>query len=114
MKFSRNKTGLVVAAMILALTLILSGCTAPADNAGNKTPDFLEVGGFYRTEGGGGGGRFDRDFKVVEIRHDGWILVDLLTYREVSGEWWRVVTGEFKWVNTAQLVTIVEIQERPQ
>ena len=94
MKFNRNKTGLVVVAMILALTLILSGCATPAGNTDNKTPDFLEVGGFYRATGTHG---HSYNFRVVEIRRAGWILAEISPDR-----YW--------WLNTAQLV---RIEERP-
>ena len=82
-----NTTGLVVVVMILALSLILVGCPGPA---GNKTPDFLEVGGSYIGRCSAGSSIW---FTVVEIRNDGWILCD-----------------QGYWINTTQLVWIGEEQ----
>ena len=89
MKLNKHKMGLVVVVMmILALPLIVSGCGAPA---GNQTPDFLRVGGFYEIVGNG----FDGfSVKVVEMRRDGWILVE--------------ARGIHMWINTTQLVGIWE------
>lgn len=92
MKFNRNKIGLVVAAMILALTLTLSGCVPPAVN---KTPDFLKVGSSYGVVTSFGKAL---EFTVVEIRNAGWILAE-------------VFPDEYLWINTTQLVMI---KERPQ
>ncbi|MCL0061675.1 hypothetical protein M1N62_01780 [Thermodesulfovibrionales bacterium] len=95
MKFNRNKTGLVVVAMILALTLILSGCATPAGNTDNKTPDFLKVGSSYGVVTSFGKAL---EFTVVEIKNAGWILAE-------------VFPDEYLWINPTQLVMI---NERPQ
>ena len=82
-----NKTVLLVVVMILALSMVLVGCPGPV---GTGTPDFLEVGGSY-TAGVAGE---SIDFTVLEIRNDGWILVE---YRE-----------HHVWFNTTQFVGIRE------
>ena len=93
MKFNRNKMGLVVIGMVLVLALILSGCTtAPS----SKTPDFLEVGGYYWVVTTNGNHLL---FTLLEIENDGWILIEQ--------------QGERIWVNTAQLVRIIE-EEKPE
>ena len=100
MKFNRNKMGLVVVVMILALTPILSGCTPPA---GNQTPDFLRVGGSYKGMVGFGGWEYEVTFTVVKMRRDGWILIEP-----------KDAPDRYGWLNTAQLVGIAEIGEMPR
>ena len=103
MKFNRNKMGSVVVVMILALTPILSGCTPPA---GNRTPGFLRVGGTYWMVSSGGealGPIFSGRVRVVEMRHDGWILVEQPD--QLLPEF------RYSWINTTQLIEIREDQQ---
>jgi hypothetical protein len=97
MKFNKNKTWLVVIVAVLALTLLLSGCT---DASGSKAPGFLEVGGYYAAIDGGQ----PYQFKLLEIRADGWILVDLAAGR--GGHEYLA------WLNTAQ-ISYIRVIEKP-
>lgn len=69
----------------------------PSPEANKPSLDFLEVGGFYRTETALIDGTYEElDFKVLEVVNDRWVLVELRRYDQPAGVW----------LNTSQLVFI--------
>ncbi|MCL0068732.1 hypothetical protein M1N42_03180 [Thermodesulfovibrionales bacterium] len=102
--------GLIVSAIILALTLTLSGCVAPP---GVKAPGFLEAGGTYKAITPESDSLW---FTVVEIRRDGWILAEPIRLRYAVRKWDHTIKACLPgydvtiWINPIQLVYVAEVE----
>jgi hypothetical protein len=97
MKFNKNRMWLaiIIIMVVLTLPLLLSGRM----DAFGETPGFLRVGGYYRVDFEGIGGRYD--IKVLEIR-GGWIRVQLIDAAEHGP----------LWLNPLQMCSIY-VKEKP-